>query len=556
MKCHYDVLGVPRDVFDDDLKKAYRKLALKYHPDKNPHDLDQAKEQFLLVQQAYEVLSDPHERAWYDNHREAILKGGAGGDYTDESLDVFQYFTSSCFVGYEDDDKGFYSVYREVFNKLAAEDSEYTTEQDSDFEVPSFGNSKSSYEDTVDPFYAYWQSYSTKKSYCWLDPYNIKEADNRRVLRLIEKENKKVRDKARKQRNEEVRSLIAFVRKRDKRVQAHSKALQERAEKNAKKTEEKRKQHLKERREFLKNSKESEWASFSNMEKELKAMEASLAAEFGENIMSSCEESESDDEVSSSSLYCVACNKLFKTEKAFSNHENSKKHRENVDLLKTSVQEEEKNLASREDINTDESDIELQEHISDLETASDTEVVEIKQSKKKSKKTNKSTIYNLEEDDLSDVEAHLSQNLSKKRQKRNQQQVDSNRRTEEHNGNVDTIEVDGNLGDTNNSIPSETVDNADAVLGKSKGKKAKDARRQKQVEESERKEVGDKPVLSRAKPRREVKKGSKNVGDDPIKDVNNCCVTCRSHFPSKNKLFQHLKKTGHATVLLGPNRAK
>lgn len=44
---------------------AYRKLALKYHPDKNPDNIDAAKEQFLLVQQAYDVLSDPHERAWY-----------------------------------------------------------------------------------------------------------------------------------------------------------------------------------------------------------------------------------------------------------------------------------------------------------------------------------------------------------------------------------------------------------------------------------------------------------------------------------------------------------
>jgi DnaJ family protein A protein 5 len=44
--------------------------------DKNPDRIDEATEQFRLVQQAYEVLSDPHERAWYDKHREAILLGG------------------------------------------------------------------------------------------------------------------------------------------------------------------------------------------------------------------------------------------------------------------------------------------------------------------------------------------------------------------------------------------------------------------------------------------------------------------------------------------------
>lgn len=64
MRCHYEVLGVSRDATDEDLKKAYRKLALKWHPDKNIDNAEVAKENFQLVQQAYEVLSDPHERAW------------------------------------------------------------------------------------------------------------------------------------------------------------------------------------------------------------------------------------------------------------------------------------------------------------------------------------------------------------------------------------------------------------------------------------------------------------------------------------------------------------
>ena len=66
MRCHYEVLGVPRDVSDTDLKKAYRRLALKFHPDKNPDNVEECTKTFTAIQQAYEVLSDPQERAWYE----------------------------------------------------------------------------------------------------------------------------------------------------------------------------------------------------------------------------------------------------------------------------------------------------------------------------------------------------------------------------------------------------------------------------------------------------------------------------------------------------------
>lgn len=68
--------GVSFDASEDDLKKSYRKLALKWHPDKNLDNAEEAKREFQIIQAAYEVLNDPQERAWYDKHRDAILLGG------------------------------------------------------------------------------------------------------------------------------------------------------------------------------------------------------------------------------------------------------------------------------------------------------------------------------------------------------------------------------------------------------------------------------------------------------------------------------------------------
>ncbi|XP_075226551.1 uncharacterized protein LOC142327403 [Lycorma delicatula] len=336
MRCHYEVLNVSRDATLDEIKKAYKKLAITWHPDKNLDNTEEATEQFQLIQQSFEVLSDPHERAWYDDHRDAILRGKVGSQYEDDSLDVYQYFTPSCYKGFGDDENGFYSVYREVFNKIAAEDSEYQTEGDSDFDLPNFGKSNSPFED-VKCFYGYWQSYCTKKSYSWLDPYDVRTAQNRKVARIIEKENKKARDKAKKTRNEEVRELVNFIRKRDKRVQAHAQYLQELSVKKAKKSEEKRREKIKERKAEIASHKESEWARFSNLEKELKVIEANLASEFGEEVLD--ENSESEENEIDKNLYCVACNKLFKTTKAFQNHESSKKHKEKIQILKETMQD-------------------------------------------------------------------------------------------------------------------------------------------------------------------------------------------------------------------------
>ena len=63
---YYEVLGVSKDATEKDIKKAYRKLAFKYHPDKNPDNKKEAEEKFKEVNEAYSVLSDPDKRRQYD----------------------------------------------------------------------------------------------------------------------------------------------------------------------------------------------------------------------------------------------------------------------------------------------------------------------------------------------------------------------------------------------------------------------------------------------------------------------------------------------------------
>ncbi|XP_042660347.1 dnaJ homolog subfamily C member 21 isoform X2 [Tyto alba] len=512
MKCHYEVLGVSCDAGEEELKRAYRRLALRWHPDKNLENAEEAAEQFKLIQAAYDVLSDPQERAWYDNHREALLKTGDHGDYQDDSLDLLPYFTVSCYSGYGDDEKGFFTVYRQVFEKVAKEEMECMTQGATEL-FPMFGYSQSDYDTVVHPFYAYWQSFCTQKTFVWKEEYDTRQATNRWEKRAMEKENKKRRDKAKRERNEMVRDLVAFIRRRDKRVQAHRKLVEEQNAEKTRKAEEFRRQQKLKQAKLAEQYKEQSWMAMSNLERELQEMEAQYEKEFGDGSGDEGEleqqetkgiEGKLHDETKGAEfvdrLYCPACDKWLKTKKAMKNHEKSKKHREMVALLRQQLEEEEGKFP----VSLDDA---CGLHTKEEEETED--MPKRKLSKKQRKKQKTGTIYEDSCDKSADEETVEQKEVP--------------------DVNKDIGSEAELLDDGQRCVVSEDASTTEDI---SQGKEAKS-----EVKSTKPKE----------KKAMDARKSAKSSSAHPTtNEVPIYCVTCNSAFPSRNKLFEHLKATGHA----------
>lgn len=579
MRCHYEVLSLKMDADETEIKKSYRKLALKYHPDKNLDCDEEITELFREVQSAYDVLSDPQERAWYDKHREEILKGG--GDFVDDALDVMAYFNSSIWSGFEDGPKSFYSIYRDAFCRLAKEDEEYMENEEDIVEIPEFGFSYSDYETEVRPFYMFWLSYRTKKTYVWKQVYDVRTAANRPTQRLMEKENKKLRDTCRKKRNEEIRALVAYVRKRDKRVQAEVKRMKEEQELKLSKAKEIQEAQKLERSKLLENYEEQEWMAFDDTKLD------DIDSHFNDMFGNTAQDDDSEESDLENYLYCIACDKNFKSDKALANHEKSKKHKENVELIKKELDGdlfEDLHINDTESNDLAETEVKLDDHLCDddlddlddfnegsglprlssmnlpanivkrnvIEKGSkppsedDYSMKSSKKSKKKQKKKKKMLCDISEFSDPEDYDSSCEEKKANCAEEINPEEFSSlPERDIEKVSMVENLETA-----TENINPNEksvlSIQNLDLNLTEENSENENLTNSQ---------ESDTQTVDPTENSNKEKNTKSDNSNDNDMTGSFPCGI-CPKVFPTRNKLFKHIKAEGHAALKEGNSSTK
>lgn len=500
------------------IRKAYRKKALELHPDRNLNDVENSTAKFALVQTAYEILSDPQERAWYDSHRDAILSGtddvGASDDpgrhynvrltSAEEIFSLMGRFSSS--VPMTDSPTGFFGILDAFFAQLAEEERAACEWEGQELSTnyPAFGSANDDYDGVARPFYSTWSSFSTKKSFSWKDKYRLTDAPDRRIRRLMEKENKKFREEGIREFNDAVRSLVAFVRKRDPRYVPST-------------------QSEAERQKVLRDSAAAQ-AARSRAANQEKLAESYVVPDWaqsrGDDDTNIAEFSMSEEESEVEHIECVVCNKTFKSEKQYEAHEKSKKHVKAVQQLRRQMKRE------NDDFQLDQTRTEAAPP-AEAPAASDgeTKAAGTDGAQTVAEVLVQETLPSGDTEDPGEIDgaSEASAGSATNDEYAPRSKVESRLRPDHEQQPA-----------TQSLIPDHL--DTDAITARVEGMSLEEGR-------EEVKKLG-KAAAKRAK--RAAKEASEEAGHK--------CAVCQEVFPSRTKLFAHIEELGHAAP--GPDKAK
>ncbi|KAG7832814.1 hypothetical protein KL943_004755 [Ogataea angusta] len=515
---YYELLGVSVEASDLEIKKAYRKKALQLHPDKNPDDVEGASRKFNEVKVAYDTLSDPQERAWYDSHKFQILMEDGDRELGDDNSaevyyaglsvdDITQYLNPDLYIRMDDSISGFYAVAGVVLDRIASEEVSAGKKQKlpgfesykddtpianacdpKELLYPRFGKSRSDYGEVVRIFYKVWGNFASVKSFSWLDEYRYSSAPDRRTRRLMEKENKKIRDSARKEYNEAVRRLISFLKKRDPRVNAT--AQREYEQERIRRQQDEVKQQAQREKEQRQRDK----AEFT--EQSWQMLDPDDLAEIEEQLdkLYTEEQDESEDE----ELYeCIICDKHFRHEKQFLEHEKSKKHLKLLKRLQWQMRKEGIELGIDEGGYVRSED-EYESAVEDFEPEQPEPQPTELETEEIQPQPERAEPQPVPSPDSQTAFIHSAQRGSAS------PEVD------------DVLDEDERLAELGRVLNGEDSD--DDWSTRKKGKKKK----------------------TRSK--------SSKPASQPATPTGEKCTVCKETFPSRNKLFQHINATGHASA--------
>ncbi|KAJ9097707.1 hypothetical protein QFC21_004745 [Naganishia friedmannii] len=566
---YYTLLSIDEEATDDEIK-------LKHHPDKNPDNVDASTKLFADIQQAYE------ERAFYDRHRnEPVAQSDSDlfnhvrtgekappahkrrpGEVGVTLPQLMRFFDPKLARKLDDSNEGFFSIYRSLFDLLSSDEQLHHPSSTKGGHpppaYPSFGDSQTPYAPPVGAtraerdagswvrdFYTVWCQFATEKKFEWVSAWDAERGEDRRVRRLMERENQKAREAHRKEYNDAVRQLAAFIQNRDPRYHAfqrqrarsqtatpvngrkgtvplrgakpaqtkeniHAKMARAKEEARARGDPEFQAQTWQQVEDEFDNDYDDWGVSAAPTAAPSKAnsdngVDEEDGADDGSQDENNVDDSDEESEDEPDGWDCIACHKSFSSQGQWENHEKSKKHKQAMWKLQKQMLKEDKELGLHLDTQQDEEEEDTTE-----DSAPDIAAKQEEQVKQE---------YSLDVSDSESIEAALAEFAID----------ESTEEPSNEDAKAEEQEIPVAQGDQHGADCDLSPDDKDE----------EPATKSNEPQISKR----DKRRAREAKKKAELE----TAADMPVKEFK--CNVCQDLFGSRSKLMDHVRLEGHAAAV-------